>query len=72
VRWKWAAAWVIACGSLTIAMLPAGRMAAVAKPAWLGAYLLNFALFGAVLLISGGVSFWLYLRHTQPPAQEAQ
>jgi uncharacterized membrane protein len=36
VRWKWAAAWVIACGSLMIAMLPAGRMAAVASPAWLG------------------------------------
>jgi hypothetical protein len=29
-------------------------------------------LYGAVLLISGGISFWLYLRHTEAPAPEAQ
>jgi hypothetical protein len=29
-------------------------------------------LYGAVLLVSGGISFWLYLRHTEPPVQEAQ
>jgi len=28
--------------------------------------------FGALLLISGGISFWLYLRHTEAPAQEEQ
>ena len=26
----------------------------------------------ALLLISGSISLWLYLRHTQPPAQEGQ
>jgi hypothetical protein len=29
-------------------------------------------LYGAVLSISGGISFWLYLRHTEAPAPEAQ
>jgi hypothetical protein len=28
--------------------------------------------YGTMLLISGGLSFWLYLRHTEAPAQEGQ
>jgi hypothetical protein len=28
--------------------------------------------YATMLLISGGISFWLYLRHTQAPAQEGQ
>ena len=34
--------------------------------------MLAMILFGAVLSISGGISFWLYLRHTEAPVQEAQ
>ena len=37
-----------------------------------GAYWLTFVVCGAVLMISGGISFWLYFHHTQAPAQEGQ
>jgi hypothetical protein len=37
-----------------------------------GAFLLTMMFYGTVLLVSGGFSFWLYLRHTEAPAQEAQ
>jgi len=37
-----------------------------------GAYWLTFAVFGAVMMVSGGISFWLYLRHTQAPVQEGR
>ena len=70
-RWKWAAVWVVALGSLVIAFLPADSVGAVANPLWRGAFLLTMMLYGAVSLVSGGISFWLYLRHTQPPAPEA-
>jgi hypothetical protein len=33
---------------------------------------LYLMVYGAVLLISGGISLWLYLRHTPAPAQEGQ
>ena len=71
VRWKWAVAGVVALGSVAIAMLPPDFVGAVAKPLWRGAFILTMTLYGAVLLVSGGISFWLYLRHTQAPAQEA-
>jgi hypothetical protein len=80
VRWKWVVAAAMALGSLVIAALPADLVAALAKHSWItkqfppkmvGAFLLSFTLYGALLLISGGASFWLYLRHTQP-AREAQ
>jgi hypothetical protein len=70
-RWKWAAVWVVALGSLVIAFLPADSVGAVAKPLWRGAFLLTMMLYGAVSLVSGGISFWLYLRHTEAPAPEA-
>ena len=81
VRWKWAVVWAMAFGSLVIAVLPAELVGALANvsrvtayvPAKvMGAFLLSMMLYGTLLLISGGVSFWLYLRHTRPPAQEAQ
>ncbi|MGE5647608.1 MAG: hypothetical protein ACM336_17665 [Acidobacteriota bacterium] len=77
-RWKWLALFAIAAGSLTIAALPADlleafanytRMGPVSARA-IGAYMLTFAVIGAVLMISGAISFRLYLRHTQPPAEE--
>lgn len=64
VRWKWAVVWVVALGSVAIG--------ALANHSWQGAFLLTMVLYGAVLLVSGGISFWLYLRHTEAPAPEAQ
>lgn len=81
VRWKWSVVLAIAVGSLTIAMLPADRVEALVNgapvtgripPALAGVFLLWFLFYGSVLLISGGISFYLYLRHTHPPALEAQ
>ena len=72
VRWKWAAAGVVALGSVAIAVLPEDVMGAVANHSWQGAFVLTMTLYGAVLSISGGISFWLYLRHTEAPAPEAQ
>jgi lysylphosphatidylglycerol synthetase-like protein (DUF2156 family) len=78
VRWKWAVAAAMAISSVAIAMIPEGvigaavgrRSAAVTTHEWIfGALLLTFAFYGAILLISGGISFVLYLRHTQPAAE---
>ena len=81
VRWKWVVAGALAAGSVAIAILPADLVGAVANDTWItssippkivGAFLLTFLLYGTVLMISGGISFWLYLRHTGQPAQEAE
>jgi hypothetical protein len=67
-------------GSLLIALLPEDLTAALSGgsslPAWFsassaGAFLLWLMLYGTLLLISGAISFWLYLRHTQAPVKEA-
>jgi len=80
VRWKWAVVLALVLGSLVIAVLPGGLTAALSGgasvPAWFsarlaGAFLLCLTLCGALLLISGAISFWLYLRHTQAPVKEA-
>jgi hypothetical protein len=80
VRWKWAVVGVIAICSLTIAMLPPDWAGAIVgspsnagpfSPGSVGAWLLIMLTYAAILLISGGVSFVLYLRHTQPPAEAA-
>jgi hypothetical protein len=80
VPWKWAVVCLMVTGSLVIAVLPAGLVGALANDSWItadfppqavGAFLLNFMLFGTLLLVSGGASFWLYLRDTRPPVQEA-
>jgi hypothetical protein len=63
--------------SVAIAMLPAGL---VGSQSWStmfpdnyeGAWLLTFMLYGAILLISGGISFVLYLLHTQPAVETAE
>ncbi|MGB7718375.1 MAG: hypothetical protein WBL65_00660 [Bryobacteraceae bacterium] len=72
VRWKWAVVLVVALGSIVIAVLPADVVGALAGHSPVrGAFLLTFVLYGAVLLVSGGISFWYYLRHTEAPAPEA-
>ncbi|MGD0787647.1 MAG: hypothetical protein ABR898_06645 [Terracidiphilus sp.] len=80
VRWKWAVAASILLGSLAIAALPPELTGTLAHGSWatamfraesIGSYLLCALLYGAIFLISGGITFWLYLRHTQAPAEEA-
>jgi hypothetical protein len=80
VRWKWAIAGAMAVASFVIAFLPADFLGALGSesPAHpdrarlLGTLLLSLMVYGALLLISGGISLWLYLCHTQPPVQEGQ
>ena len=80
VRWKWGTVGAMAAASIAIAFLPADVLGALGSesPAHpdranlLGAVLLSLLVYGGLLLISGGISLWLYLRRTQPPAQEGQ
>jgi hypothetical protein len=72
VRWKWAVAWAMAIGSILIAILPGDLIGALTGHSWLAVCLPSFMLYGPLLLISGGISFWLYLRHTEVPARDAQ
>jgi len=80
VRWKLVVVGAIAIASLAIAFLPADVLGALGSesPAHpdraelLGTILLSLMVYGILLLISGGVSLWFYLRHTQAPAQEGQ
>jgi len=81
VRWKWVIVGAMAVASFVIAFLPAdvlgalGRDSSVAHPdrdKLGGSILLSLMVYGTMLLISGGISLWLYLRHTQAPAQKGQ
>jgi len=80
VRWKWVIVGAMAVASLAIAFLPADVLGALgsdpseaADRARLGGIiLLSLMADGILLLISGGISFWLYLCHTQAPAREGQ
>jgi hypothetical protein len=81
VRWKWVVVWAMTLGSLVIAFLPADVLRALANDSWVthpvrtrlvGTILLSLMIYGTMLLISGGISLWLYVRHTQAPAQEGQ
>ncbi len=80
VRWKWTVVLALVLGSLVIAVLPGDITATLSGgasvSAWFsarlaGAFLLCMTLCGTLLLISGAISFWLYLRHTQAPVKEA-
>lgn len=80
VRWKRVIGGAMAAASLVIAFLPADVLAALGSelPAHpdraklLGTMLLSLLVYGTMMLISGGISLGLYLRHTQAPAQEGQ
>ena len=80
VRWKWVIVGAMVVASFVIVFLPADVLCALGSesPAHpdraklLGTILLSLMVYGALLLISGGISLWLYLRHTQAPAQEGQ
>ena len=78
-RWKWVVVLAQVLGVLLIALLPEDLTAALSGsslPAGIsassaGAFQLWLMLYGTLLLISGAISFWLYLRHTQAPSEEA-
>lgn len=79
--WKWIVVVVMLLASVAIALLPPSTLAALASDSGsgrpiltraFGTLLVTLIVYGAVLMISGAVSFWLYLRHTQAPAQESQ
>jgi hypothetical protein len=81
VRWKLVVAFAIALGSMAIAFLPADVLAAMAHDSLSthpvlarlgGLVVVSFLTYGTMLLISGGISFWFYLRHTQAPSWEGQ
>jgi hypothetical protein len=80
IRWKWVVAGLMAIGAVAIASLPADMVAALDRDSrdfpWstttdrqMGVLLLTMLLDWALLLISGGISFVLYLRRTQPAAE---
>jgi hypothetical protein len=77
VRWKWGIAGAMAVAAIAIAILPADILGALGSESpvahldrakSLGAILLFLVVCGTMLLVSGGISLWLYLRHTQAPA----
>ncbi len=81
VRWKWVIVGAMAVASFVIAFLPADVLGALGSDSSVshpdrakldGTILLSLMVYGTMLLISGSISLWLYLRHTQAPAQEGQ
>ena len=81
VRWKWAVAGAMALWSIAIAFLPANPVEALGRPfkpgqeylaRFCGAMLLVFTVCGLLLVFSGAISLWLYVRHTQPPEQDGE
>jgi hypothetical protein len=80
VHWKWIVAIAMTIASVWMALLPPERIATVIAHSWtarlfppkaVGAFLINLAIYGVLLLLSGGISFALYLRGTQAPGKEA-
>lgn len=75
IRWKWAVVSAIAISSIVISVIPKGMFGSSAVdrlPVNYGAWTLSLVAYGAILLLSGAISFALYVRHTQPPAGTAE
>lgn len=77
VRWKWAVVWLMAAGALAIPALPANLVtdAAIHSRSFainkmVGTLYLLALFYGVLMLVSGGISLWLYIRHTEAPAGE--
>jgi hypothetical protein len=79
--WKWLIFLAMLAATLAIALLPANQLAALAPfnykvpvivVQFVGAFYLAFASTGGLFLLSGLITFGLYLRHTQPPVLESQ
>jgi hypothetical protein len=67
----------MAAGAIAIPALPANLVtdAAVHSRAFdinrlFGAFYLLFLFYGVLMLVSGGISLWHYIRHTEAPAGE--
>lgn len=80
-RWKWGVFAAMVVSTVLIAFLPAELLENLAGHSSLGAALtartlgaswLNWTDFGVSFVVSGAISFWLYLRHTQPAAREVE
>ena len=65
VRWKWTVVLVLACGSLAVSVLGWDFY----EWGWIGRL---YAFFGLAWVVSGGITFCLYLRHTQPVVRTAE
>ena len=82
VRWKWIVAVLMTFSAVAIASLPADVLAILDRDsrgvAWfatdkmVGVLLLTMLFDAALLMISGGISFLLYMRRTQPAAETAE
>ena len=82
VQWKWIVAVLLAASSLVVGLLPASALDALigdslVTPSHMptqafAAVWLCMTAYGVLTLISGSISFWLYLRRTQPPAPEGE
>jgi hypothetical protein len=81
VSWKWLVAWGIVLAAVVVAFLPGRILVSLTGDSWtaryfdaklVGAFLLYWMALSMLLLISGGISFFLYLRHTQAPAQDGE
>jgi hypothetical protein len=79
-RWKSIVAVAMAVASVWLAILPPEGIAAVIAHSWvarlfppkaIGTFLINLALYGVLLLLSGAISFALYLRQTRALDEEA-
>ena len=85
-HWKWMVLLAMIAGASGVGALPlqlldslAGRLglqsaiqskAGAALYRAIGAIWLEFAMVGALFMLSGAVTFWFYLRHTQAPVPE--
>jgi hypothetical protein len=80
-RWKWTVALAMSLGTLAVTVLPAPLVSdlgsrscwwrPVMAPRPAGLMMITILVFGGLLLVSGGISLWLYLRRTQAPSREA-
>jgi hypothetical protein len=80
IRWKLVVGVAMAAASLAVALLPPSYFGALANDSWIahpvrtklvGGFILTLMVYSGLWMISGGITFWLYLRHTQGPAQES-
>jgi hypothetical protein len=81
VQWKWLIVGILAAGSLGIACVSPGWItsfapASATSPKFLrdmmGSWLPEATFIGATMLVSGGITLYQYLRHTQAPDQASE
>ncbi|HWD00065.1 MAG TPA: hypothetical protein VG456_25075 [Candidatus Sulfopaludibacter sp.] len=79
VRWKWLVVWTMAAASILIPVLPSALLASLVGSSWItrqvparivGATWLTLTLYGTLILVSGAISFRIYLRQYPAPDQQ--